>query len=66
MKLSDLDAAFVGNYNADEDSFLVLPTIEGGQGLLFVCPLCGNHRVLCWFTRRTPRTMPFRSRDVGR
>lgn len=67
MKLSELDAKFVGDY--DERSFRFLDGVEGAQGVMFQCPLCaegkprapdggvmGAHYVVCWFTN--PRNAP--------
>lgn len=64
MKLSDLEATFVGKYSpasiddgkAISESYCELPTVEGAQGLLFICPKCGNHSILCWF--KNPRNAP--------
>jgi hypothetical protein len=54
LKLRDLDACFVSN--ATEMSFHEQESIEGAQGVMFVCPLCKNHSVLCWF--KNPRNAP--------
>jgi len=49
MKLSDLGAAFVGEYGKD-DGFMRLPNINGAQGLLFHCPKPGcSHSIVIWF-----------------
>lgn len=58
MKLRDLDACFVADYrmSGNSDSYREQDSIEGAQGLLFICPLCGGHSVLCWF--RNPRNAP--------
>lgn len=51
-KLSELDAVFVGKYDAAADSFHEgLPFTEA-QGVMFLCPLCEGHQVLCWFKDR--------------
>ncbi len=49
MKLTDLDACFVARYDAAEDSFFEQNEIVGAQGVMFNCPVCGLHSVLCWF-----------------
>lgn len=49
-KLRDLDAHLVGQYDPTADSFHYLPNLDGAQGVWFLCPLCGHHMVLCWFT----------------
>jgi hypothetical protein len=51
MKLRALDACFVAN--ATEESFHEQEGIDGAQGVMFVCPLCKSHSVLCWF--KNPR-----------
>lgn len=62
QKLLELDARFVGNYHAgtgtpaDPTSYQILAGVDGAQGVLFVCPRCGGHSVLCWFS--TPRNAP--------
>jgi hypothetical protein len=55
MRLAELEATFVGEYNA-QGGFRELPTVEGAQGLLFICPKCQNHSVLVWF--KNPRNAP--------
>lgn len=55
-KLRDLDATFVAKYDAAADSFVEQPEIEGAQGVMFICPKCQGHCVLCWF--RNPRNAP--------
>lgn len=51
MRLSQLEATFVGNlcYTDSRESFRHLPTKDGAQGLLLICPKCQNHSVLIWF-----------------
>lgn len=61
MKLTELEATFVGKYHegtdpADSTSHDELDSVEGAQGVMFVCPECGNHSVLCWF--KNPRNAP--------
>jgi hypothetical protein len=61
MKLLDLEPQFVGRYHAasgpgDRTSYDVLTSVDGAQGILFICPKCGNHSVLCWF--KNPRNAP--------
>lgn len=54
MKLTDLDAVFVGMYQKTLiTSYQELRSVEGAQGVLFVCPKCQNHSILCWF--KNPR-----------
>jgi hypothetical protein len=50
MKLTDLQASFVSDYTP-EGFREIGDTIEGAQGLIFICPKCQGHSVLCWFTR---------------
>lgn len=40
MKLRDLDACFVANYRVDRDgdSFSEQDSIDGAQGVMFICP----------------------------
>lgn len=56
MKLADLEPTFVGNYNSETHAMRQLDSVEGAQGVIFVCPKCGNHAVLCWF--RNPHNAP--------
>lgn len=61
MKLTDLEATFVGRYHAgtgpaDPTSYFQLDSVDGAQGVLFVCPKCQKHSVMCWFTN--PRNAP--------
>lgn len=63
MKLTDLEPTFVGDYHHGTDSptdrttYRELgPTVDGAQGVLFICPKCGNHSILCWF--KNPRNAP--------
>lgn len=56
MKLFALEATFIGRYNHDDRSHYHLPSVEGAQGLLFICPKCQNHSVICWFAN--PRNAP--------
>lgn len=48
MKLRELEATFVGKATAN--SFNEQDTIDGAQGIMFDCPLCHRHSVLCWFS----------------
>ncbi len=50
--LSDLEATFVGKYNPTSDSFFEGLTFSEAQGVMFTCPLCEGHQVLCWFKDR--------------
>jgi hypothetical protein len=61
VKLTDLEPCFVGDYHqgtssSDPTTYRQLPSVEGAQGVLFICPKCGNHSVLCWFLN--PRNAP--------
>lgn len=63
MKLTDLDASFVGAWKPQ--LFTHLDSLLGAQGVLFQCPTCqaglkrgeengkrfveGDHYILCWF-----------------
>lgn len=40
MKITDLDARFVGGYH--DNGYRTVPTIDGAQGVLFQCPKCGE------------------------
>jgi hypothetical protein len=69
MRLTHLDAEFIGNYNEAEKSYRRVDSLDGAQGLIFQCPLCaqncepgekegrrffrGAHYIICWF--RDPR-----------
>jgi hypothetical protein len=60
-KLIDLEPTFLGNYHvgtgpADPTSYHQLQSVDGAQGVMFTCPKCGDHQVLCWFTN--PRNAP--------
>lgn len=70
MRLTDLDARFIGGWH--ERGYSVLDSVEGAQGVMFQCPLCaeacepgeedgrrfvhGAHYIICWF--RNPRNAP--------
>jgi hypothetical protein len=59
VKLADLEPTFLGQYREDDGgraSYRQLDSVEGAQGVLFICPKCGNHSVLCWFVN--PRNAP--------
>jgi hypothetical protein len=56
MKLTELEAVFVSNYNHVDESFHEQPQIDGAQGVMFICPKCQGHQVLVWF--RNPRNAP--------
>lgn len=61
MKLIDLDPSFVGQYHAgtareDPTTYRELDSVEGAQGVLFICPKCQQHSILCWF--KNPRNAP--------
>lgn len=64
MRLTDLDAHFIGNRTAD-GSFVRMTSLFGAQGVMFQCPKCAEgkergeedgrrfvHSVICWF--KTP------------
>lgn len=69
MRLRDLDASFVGFYDATNRSYKQVEDITDAQGVMFQCPKCagnkpvegqegkrfvrGVHSILCWF--RNPR-----------
>lgn len=62
-KLIDLEPTFVGEYKQQpRESYRELPSVDGAQGVLFICPLCGNHSVICWFTN--PRNAPTVTADA--
>lgn len=64
MKLRDLRAYFVGQYDHEAGTMRHLDSVEGAQGIAFLCPKCfqenggsvGTHSVLCWFLN--PRNAP--------
>jgi hypothetical protein len=58
MKLSALDPSFIGGYKVENGHVMYcqLPSVDGAQGILFWCPECGKHAILCWFTN--PRSAP--------
>lgn len=53
MRLTDLDAEFI---QRSEKGFRRIPTKDGADGILFLCPECfrfndgniGTHSVICW------------------
>jgi hypothetical protein len=49
MKLRELDATFAAQASPDGDTFVEQDSIDGAQGVIFNCPLCQKHSVLCWF-----------------
>lgn len=56
MKLSALEATFIGRYNHANRSHFQLDSVDGAQGLLFVCPKCQRHSIIAWFSN--PRNAP--------
>lgn len=50
-KLADLDATFVRLTNPRGD-FDETAAIADAQGVMFDCPKCGAHSVLCWSRSR--------------
>jgi hypothetical protein len=54
-KLTDLDATFVCHtMNGD---FAEVKTLAEANGVIFDCPKCGRHSVLCW-DRTIPQPIP--------
>jgi hypothetical protein len=52
VKLTELDATFVGEYSAG--GFRHLPNVNGAQGVLFRCPKVGcQHSIVVWFGNPT-------------
>ena len=65
MRLSDLDAHFIGNHDNITGDFEELPSLDHAQGVMFQCPKCaenceqgetngrkyiiGAHYIICWF-----------------
>lgn len=49
MRLGDLDASFCSKVDFTNGNLHEQESIDGAQGVMFVCPLCRGHRVLCWF-----------------
>lgn len=56
MKLLDLDACFVAKADFSTGSYHEQQEMNGAQGVLFDCPKCRRHSVLCWF--RNPISAP--------
>jgi hypothetical protein len=58
MKLTELEPFFIGEYQTKDSgvSYRQLASVDGAQGILFICPKCGNHSILCWF--KNPRNAP--------
>lgn len=54
MKLCDLDARFVA---ATDQGWRDVDTLGEAEGVLFDCPLCGDHKILTWFPN-APATVP--------
>lgn len=52
MKLADLEASFVGQLSEDGRQYRKVPTLAEAQGVMFICPKCGGHSILCWFKDR--------------
>ena len=50
-RLADLDATFVRHI--DGGNFVEVSCRSSANGVMFDCPKCGRHRVLCW-----DRTVP--------
>jgi hypothetical protein len=56
MRLLDLNPRFIGGYQ--DGGFRELPSVDGAQGILFLCPVCwqknggpvGTESMICWFT----------------
>jgi hypothetical protein len=63
MKLAELEPMFV-KLSGIDGSYEILDSIEGAQGLQFLCPVCfvknngsvGTHSMLCW-TPEVPLTV---------
>lgn len=62
MKLTELEATFVGNYNTATGGFSEQNEISGAQGVMFDCPQCKSHSVLVWFAN--PVNAPLVSPDA--
>lgn len=41
-----------GDKEEDREHMILLPSFEKAEGIHFLCPLCGNHRVICSFADR--------------
>lgn len=48
-KLIDLEATFIGAYE-HEHGWHERMAVDGAQGVQFICPKCGNHSIVCWFS----------------
>ena len=64
MRLAELEGRFVGGYAqiASRVSHRELASVDGAQGVLFECPKCHGHQVLCWF--KNPRNAPIVPADA--
>ena len=49
MKLLDLEPMLVQYGDA---SHTIVATVAEADGVMFGCPNCGHHSVLCWFASR--------------
>lgn len=50
-RLANLDASFV-HLESPDGAFREVSTIGEANGVLFDCPKCGRHSVLCWSRSR--------------
>lgn len=51
MKLSELEPNFVSIVDPGR-TYQNVEAIEHAHGVMFTCPLCTGHMVLCWFRDR--------------
>lgn len=62
MKLRDLDASFCSKVDFNTGNFYEQESIDGAQGVMFDCPLCHRHSVICWF--KNPCNAPIVPADM--
>lgn len=52
MKLTNLDATFIGEHDPETGSHTHDVSFEEAQALEFRCPKCGKHHIFLWFKDR--------------
>lgn len=58
MRLDDLEATFIGEFKIIDGrtQWREIPSIDGAQGVVFICPKCQNESILVPFA--SPRGAP--------
>ncbi len=51
-KLTDLDATFVRLTDPERGDFQEVEASADAQGVMFDCPKCGAHSIICWSSSR--------------